>query len=69
MYRGNFQSQKVELSLKQGGKTSKQTLANVRETASSESLVALGRLFEELAPTDAVLAEVVTIARVSHVLG
>ncbi len=69
MYRGNFQSQKVELSLKQGGKTSKQTLANVRETASSESLVALGRLFEELAPTGTLLEEVVTIARVSHVLG
>lgn len=67
MYQEKFQSQKVEVTLTQGGDKSKQTLANIKAEATSEGLVALGHLLEELAPTGTLLSEVVTIKRVGHV--
>lgn len=69
MYQEKFDSQKTEVTLNQGGMKSKQTMANVREKANSEGLMALGKLFEELGPVGTLLDEVVTVKRYNHVLG
>lgn len=69
MYQERFDSQKAEVTLTQGGVKSKQTLANVREKANSEGMMALGKLFEEIGPTGTLLDEVATVKRYNYVLG
>lgn len=66
MARETFESQKVELTLVGKGEESKQTLGNLKETVTSDDILALGGLFEELGPAETLLGEMVTIKRSSH---
>lgn len=66
MAQSTFVAQSVELAFVDEGKTVKQTINNLKETVSSDQLLELGKLFDEMSPEDIKLEEIVTVKRVRH---
>ncbi|MBP1042834.1 hypothetical protein I6N95_17595 [Vagococcus sp. BWB3-3] len=57
----------VEIGYTSGGQKSKQAIPNLKETITSDKMVALGQLFVQMIPKDVVkVDEVVTVKRTRH---
>lgn len=48
------------------GKNTKQVIPNLKDTSSSEQILALGALFAELVPEKVTLQDIVTVKRTRH---
>lgn len=68
MAQSRFLQQSIELGFVEDyeGKKVKQTIANLKESVTSEQALALGDLFAEMAPEKITLQDIVTIKRTRH---